>query len=94
MRPEDEERFVAFTTLSKGPDSASGTVYVDSRGRVRRLVTDTRMPLFDGTADGITEDSTTDMTFDGFGVPVPVTVPPASQVHNLGKHPLIIDMPR
>jgi hypothetical protein len=54
-----------------------GTVYVDNQGRVRRLVTTAR---WRGTANSITYD----VTWGGFGVPVSVTAPPASQVDNLG----------
>jgi hypothetical protein len=55
---------------------ASGTVYVDNQGRVRRLVTTvtSQPPIGDTETD--------DMTFGGFGVQVSVTAPPASQVFN------------
>lgn len=63
----------AFTArFFGGRESVSGTVYVDRRGRVRRLVTTT-------TQGRLTTDR--DLTFTGFGAPVPVTAPPASQVH-------------
>jgi hypothetical protein len=62
-----------------------GTVYVDSQGRVRRLVTtiDHQPPVGNAIA-------TYDVTFGGFGVRVSVTAPPASQVYNLGKSYMVI----
>jgi hypothetical protein len=66
----------AFTArFSDGRDSISGTVYVDQRGLVRRLVTI-------DTQGRVTRDR--DLTFTGFGAPVPVTAPPASQVQYTG----------
>jgi hypothetical protein len=61
----------------------SGTVYVDNQGRVRRLVTTARWRV---SSTHTTHDSTVtyDETYGGFGVPVSVTAPPASQVDNLG----------
>lgn len=50
----------------------SGTVYVDERGRVRSLVTTTTRK------GGFT--TYRELTFGDFGVPVPVTPPPSSQV--------------
>jgi hypothetical protein len=47
-------------------------VYVDRHEWVRRLVTTT-------TQGRLTTDR--DLTFTGFGAPVSVTAPPASQVH-------------
>ena len=63
----------SFTARLSPRSSLSGIVYVDNQGRARRLVTTT------------TEESrvTTyrNLIFAGFGTPVPVTVPPASQIH-------------
>jgi hypothetical protein len=63
----------AFTaSLSGGRESVTGTVYVDQRGRARRLVTIT-------TQEGIMTTER-DLTFGDLGAPVQVTAPPASQV--------------
>jgi hypothetical protein len=64
----------------------TGTVYVDTKGLVRRLVTkfdsyvvkDSHRRLF-------TVHITDDVTFSGFGRPVTVTPPPASRVDDLGQ---------
>jgi hypothetical protein len=56
----------------------SGSVSVDSAGRVRQLVT------VSDNSTSPTEGITT-VTFGGFGAPVTVTAPPASQVDNLGR---------
>jgi hypothetical protein len=65
----------AFTARFPGVrESVSGTVDIDRQGRVRRLVTITTR----GAHGRITTDR--DLTFGNFGAPVPVTVPPASQV--------------
>ena len=65
----------AFTARFPGvQESVSGTVDIDQQGRVRRLVTITTQ----GAYGRITTDR--DLTFGNFGAPVPVTVPPASQV--------------
>jgi hypothetical protein len=55
-----------------GQESVSGTVYVDQQGRVRRLTTITREER------KVTRD--TGLIFGGFGAPVSVTAPAASQV--------------
>ena len=54
----------------------TGTVYVDSAGQVRRLVTAMTSSLAGGDHDTSTED----VSFSDFGAPVSVTAPPASQV--------------
>ena len=66
-----------------GPETLSGTVYVDRQGRVRRLVTaDTQVTWSSsGVKRSVTEMY--DLTFAQFGVRVSVTAPPASQVYNL-----------
>ena len=65
----------AFTARFPGAqESVSGTVDIDEQGRLRRLVTIATQ----GTHGRITTDR--DLTFGSFGAPVPVTVPPASQV--------------
>ena len=62
----------AFTARLSTRSSLSGTAYVDTRGRVRRLVTTTTQ------ASGITK--LRNLTFGDYGAPGPVTAPPASQV--------------
>ncbi len=71
--------------------TVSGTVYVDTQGRVRRVVTkQTRtMRLTDNTIG--TATVTDDVTFGEFGVRVSVTPPPASQVYDLGNEYLYIN---
>jgi hypothetical protein len=63
-----------------------GTVSVDSSGRVRELVT--MSPLEGKIKVGsktFTDYTSYDMTFGGFGIPVTVTAPPASQVYDAGN---------
>ncbi|HEY3880138.1 MAG TPA: hypothetical protein VGM12_16215 [Trebonia sp.] len=55
----------------------SGTVSVDSSGRVRKLVTTTPLGANRGHVPSFTEI----MTFGGFGITVPVTPPPPSEVY-------------
>lgn len=55
-------------------ESVSGTVDIDNQGRVRRVATATTQ----GTHGRVTTDR--DLTLGNFGAPVPVTLPPASQV--------------
>ena len=70
----------AFTARFPGPqESVSGTADIDEQGRLRRLVTITTR----GTHGRITTGR--DLTFGNFGVPVPVTAPPASQVGYTSK---------
>jgi hypothetical protein len=58
----------------------SGTVSVDSSGRVRELATVTGLsPL------GIDANAAAYVTFGDFGTPVTVTAPPASQVYDAGN---------
>ena len=65
----------AFTArFPAAHESVSGTVDIDQQGRARRLATITTR----GTHARITTDRV--LTFGNFGAPVPVTVPPASQV--------------
>ncbi len=61
---------------SGGVSSATGTVYVDSQGEVRRLLTIITLQ----TGGGYHSTSTEDISFSDFGAPVSVTAPPASQV--------------
>ena len=67
----------AFTARLSTRSSLSGTVYVDKQGRVRRLVTTTTQ------AGGVTMYRY--LAFGDFGVPVPVTAPPAGQVQYTGR---------
>jgi hypothetical protein len=84
----------AFTSPHQpGSDivTESGTVYVDNQGRVRRLMTTVRWRLpFPSTHTARDFTTVYDLTFGGFGVPVSVTAPPASQVANLGEGSLYI----
>lgn len=59
----------------------SGTVSVDSSGRVRTLVTVSQIVESSGALWRRTTDT---MTFGGFGIPVSVTPPPASEVYTRG----------
>lgn len=67
-----------FTVNDAGPafNSISGTVSVDSSGRVRQLVT-----VLQGQAGATTMVNQVTIAFGGFGTPVSVTPPPASQVY-------------
>jgi len=62
-----------------GPVAVSGTLYVDEQGLVRHLVQTTTLQPVPGEP---WERFTDDVTFGDFGVSVPVTAPPASQVYN------------
>ena len=66
--------YSAATRLSGGPlrlsVSSSGTVDFDQQGRVRRL---DAVESFNGTVRKV------EVTFGDFGLPVPVSAPPASQ---------------
>jgi hypothetical protein len=64
----------AFTAGLSAQQSVSGTIYVDQQGQIRHLV----MTIRQG-AD-LKFATVRDLTFSGFGAPVPVTAPPASQV--------------
>lgn len=67
-----------FTVATSGRvSSATGTVYVDRQGQVRRLMTTTTLQ----TGGGYHDTSTEDVSFSDFGAPVSVTAPPASQVN-------------
>jgi len=70
-------RYTFAVSLGAG-QSLSGTVYVDQRGQVRRLVSTTRQ-------NRITAER--DLTFGHFGAPVPVIAPPASQVQYTSGRP-------
>ena len=66
-----------FTVATSGRVSpVTGTVYVDSTGQVRRLLTTMTLQIGGGYHDTSTED----VSFSDFGAPVSVTAPPASQV--------------
>lgn len=72
-------RYTFTASLFGGQESVSGTVDVDQQGWVRRLVTVTtevgkRAPRQSALR------TARDITFSGFGAPVRVTTPPASQV--------------
>jgi len=67
-------RYKFTVRFPEGRQSLTATVELDQQGRVRRLVTITTQ----GKQGDITTDR--DLTFGGFGAPVPVTAPPASQV--------------
>jgi hypothetical protein len=82
--------FTIAPTTQGGPTTTTGTVYVDSQGRVRRLdrVTVQRVSV-DGSQRSIT--MTDDVRFGGFDRPVKVATPSASQVYNLGQGPVGFD---
>jgi hypothetical protein len=63
-------------TTPKEAQTATGTIYVDSQGLVRRMAATFTYTALAGAKSTITED----VTFSDFGAPVSVTVPPASQV--------------
>jgi hypothetical protein len=67
----------AFTARLGARWSLTGIAYVDTQGRVRRLVTTTT------PQSGVT--TYRDLTFAHFGAPVPVTAPPASQVRSTSR---------
>jgi hypothetical protein len=82
-------------TLTVGPSqyavTASGTVSVDSAGRVRQLVIKDPSEFFliePGKKQAIAFAQT--LTFGGFGTPVRVTAPPADQVFNAGDKYLYV----
>jgi hypothetical protein len=60
------------------PVTATGTVGIDQRGRVRRLDVAYTQP---GQATLPAERVTVDMTFSDFGTPVSVSPPPANEVY-------------
>jgi hypothetical protein len=78
------------------PQKASGTVSVDSAGRVRQLV------ARDSTVASVLHGNTVKkevwavsqtLTFGGFGTPVTVTAPPADQVFNAGNNKFLLIQP-
>jgi hypothetical protein len=72
-----------FTVATpKDAQTATGTVYVDSQGEVRRLLTIITLQI----GGGYHATSTEDISFSDFGAPVSVTAPPASQVTHLAGH--------
>ena len=75
-------------------ESINGTVYVDSKGRLRQLAQSV-MFAPESTSAGRPADPAEvlvlDFTFSDFNARVPVTAPPASQVFN-GKGRMIIDV--
>lgn len=79
-------RYTFAARLHGGVETVTGTVYVDQRGHVRRLMTVTAQE--GAAAIGKRPSLTTerDITFADFGVPVSVTAPPPEQVkHTSGK---------
>lgn len=69
-------RYGFTVTARKDSATTSGTVDVDGQGQVRRLLATATFAVGQGRHFTFTED----VTFSDFGVPVTVTVPPASQV--------------
>jgi hypothetical protein len=66
---------------NEAPEQASGTLSVDSAGRVRQLaISGTELAFVGPKAKKETLHFTQTQTFGGFGTPVRVTAPPASQV--------------
>lgn len=64
---------------NEAPEQANGTLSVDSAGRVRQLAISGTELAF-GPKGKETLHFTQTQTFGGFGIPVRVTAPPASQV--------------
>lgn len=73
------------------PQKVSGTVDVDRQGRVRHLVMTQQHPIWFTDNEKATAYDRYDATFSGFGLPVSVTVPSASQVYNLGHQYLSVN---
>src|ERR1700722_18606940 len=63
------------TLATSGGSSVTGTVYVDSRGQVRRLLLTDVVPL----GGGYDRTASEDISFTDFGAPVTGTPPPARQ---------------
>ena len=69
--------FTERTPAGAAPSTkVSGTVYVDSRGRVRQLVTTLRYSFRTSGSQQATGRVTTGVTFADFGIPVAVAAPP------------------
>jgi hypothetical protein len=68
-------------TAPKDTAGASGTIDVDSKGQVRRML----VTLTFAAGGGVNFTCTEDVTYSDFGQPVSVTVPPASQVNRAGS---------
>jgi hypothetical protein len=74
-------RYSFSTTAEYGPyQTMRGTVDVDRQGRVRRLIATIVYGTAFSSATGVSS-TTDDITFSDFGLRVPVTAPPASQVY-------------
>lgn len=72
------------TELNSVPQATiHGSVTVDQQGRVRQLLLPAVAPASYASLTGI-KTLTINLTFSDFGVSVPVSAPPASQVDNLG----------
>jgi len=69
-------------TAPKDTGSASGTIDVDSKGQVRRML----VTLTFAAGGGVNFTCREDVTYSDFGDPVTVNVPPASQVDRLSGH--------
>lgn len=79
-------RYTFTVRLFGGRDSVTGTVCVDRRGQVRRLLTITT-ELGRAATKKAALTTRRDIVFGGFAAPVSVTVPPASQVRETGGVP-------
>jgi hypothetical protein len=66
-------------TAPKDTAGASGTVDVDGKGQIRRML----VTLTFAAGGGVQFTCTEDVEYSDFGAPVTVTVPPASQVDRL-----------
>jgi hypothetical protein len=69
-------------TAPKDTAGASGTVDVDGKGQVRRML----VTLTFAVGGGVQFTCTEDVEYSDYGVPVTVTVPPASQVDRFSGH--------
>jgi hypothetical protein len=80
-------KYTFTITPSRGPGPAyRGTVYVDSTGLVRQLVTEVVLNVRSATSHRRFQATFIDaMTFGDFRSPVRVTAPPARQVEDLGQ---------
>ena len=81
-------RYTFTAHLHGGRESVTGTVYVDRQGRVRRLTTitaDLASPKRAAKIRGLATNR--DITFSGFGAPVRVSPPPASQLKYTSGEP-------
>jgi hypothetical protein len=78
-------RYTFTASLADGRESVSGNVYVDQQGRVRRVTSTTEEGAQATGRPFLTTQR--DIAFGGFGAPVRVPAPPASQVKYTSGQP-------